>query len=859
MLEFNQPLANALAGTNTKAGWSAAFIAGLGPTRRMKGLRDGVVFFDVALTGTMTTAGGNITGFGKTSSAAVQLAADLSTGTCVLQIEGNGNYVRGSLGLPGSGADFILPSNPTTTSGVAFAASASIRAPILMPSGTGPAAPPLTADSVVAFRVMDWSNESNVVPFGTATFSVRDPDFVLEQPWMAAEMGDVRIQRVADGGGVVMGTGGDCYVMAGDVMHAHAGRNADANVPLQQLELRSKPYGRWASFPFKKDFDIANDTTILPPHKVELLNAAGQIVDVIELYSTRVNNVPGTGRPINAPNQNQTFNNGAVKPWFTCHMVHSWWSHRPKMHTKAAHFCPGVEDDALDPRNVISFVSTLEAWPVITNGQTYGGLGTWRLAPKWSRGYDGGFDTTTIDPFHLQPEREHYLTQGIGYGYEPASTCTHVWYMAPGGPRADRACWSTIVVTYMSKPDGVRLHGAVPYKELFHHFMMGYFNQGYHYFTDVERGMPIPKAKILNRDVCFQDAYYRGGNENYRDDIENNGIRLLSALNASPSGPVDKYGRRFTNEAARDLMHNQNNAACGAYLYCSPRHALEAAHSFRANILATWDLNRGLPHTMFLNREHNWYDWNIVNMWTCVSSDPRSFTKNEIETLWGQHLESVYDNVYPKYSAGTDVWSQLLRDLGANFAAITNDGTNTIYQAYDSKAFYFGQTLLLMKQTGAWDVMRARSAKCAAALDMIVDCLTKSTAGPFVDANGRGIDVFEHPKFSHPNNAPVTYTNWAQCWPVNGQQDWIRGPDGVIGSETYGADGTNTKHFRAQTAKILKTYGFVNTPKLNQAITVIDGFYNQIVAASSPSSLKFGNRFAMMGFFKTPDYVGPPV
>lgn len=859
MLEFNQALADALGNANTKAQWAATIINALGPTRRLVGLKNGTAFADVALVGAMATAGGNITSFGKTSDATVQMAADLATGTCLLRIEGGGNYIQGSLGLPGSGADFILPSNPTATSGIGFAATCVIRAPALMPTGTGPAAPPLDANTITAFRVMDWRDPANVVPWGTAQFNVRDPDFVLEHPWMASDIGDVRVQRVADGAGVVMGTGGDCYRFAGDNMIMNAVTNSEAPVPLQQVEIRARPHGRWASHPVKKDFSITADTLSPLAFKIELLRADGSIADVMEMYSTRVNNIPGTGKPINAADQNQNFELGPVKPWWTCQMTLQWWSHKPKMHSKAWHFCPGVEMDALAPNHTTEFATALDQWPVITGAYSANGLNTWRLAPKWSRGAGQGFDTTIIDTYHRQPARDNYITQAIGHGHEPGSTGTHVWYMAPGGPRADRSCWPTSIITYMSDPNGTRIHGAVPYKELFHDWMMGYFNHGCHYFTDLERGYGLPKSKILNGDYCFNDYYYVGSTENYRPDIENHAIRLLAATKLQNSGPLDKNGRRFTNEWARDLMHNQNNAAPGAYLYRSARHALEAVHSFRASMICTWDFNQNFHRDFYMRREHVWYNWNFANMWMCASSDPRSFSLNEIETAWGRHLEQVYDAVHPFYSAGTDTYSKMLRTLGIGFE-VGIDGANTTYKVReDSKAFYAGQMFLLMKQSGSLDAMRARSPKCAGALDMWLDCITTYCAGPFADANGRGIDKYNYPPFSHPTAAPVDYTNWGVCWPPIGQQDWITGADGVIGSDMYGADGTNTQHFRAQTVKMLKTFGFSNTPKLDQAISNVNGWYGTVATVSTPTGSKFQNRYSMMGFFKQPDYVGPPV
>lgn len=77
----------------------------------------GTVFRNAALTGDMTITNGLITNYGYTSDLTVSLAADLATGKSVMRIEGNGNWIEGTLGLTGSGCDFILPSNPTATNG----------------------------------------------------------------------------------------------------------------------------------------------------------------------------------------------------------------------------------------------------------------------------------------------------------------------------------------------------------------------------------------------------------------------------------------------------------------------------------------------------------------------------------------------------------------------------------------------------------------------------------------------------------------------------------------------------------------------------------------------------------------------
>lgn len=867
MLEFSSALSTMLGNATSKAVWSASFILALGDSRRLICTKDGVPFINVALTGAITTAGGNITGFGKASDATVRQAADLSTDVCLLRIEGNGNYVQGTLGLAGSGADFILSSNPTGTSGIGFASAAKILAPTHLPSGTGPAAPELDANSITAFRVWDYTDEANPVVAGIGTLNVRDPDMVMEHPWMAQDYGDVRQMRMADGTGVVLGTGGDCFRIAGTLLVMHAGANSEANVPLQQLEIRSKPHGRHASFPFQKDLDLTTDTFILPAHKIDILRGTPgnyTVVDVIEMYSTRVNNVPGTGKPVNFAGQTLNKNVGPSQPFFTCNMLHQWWSHRPKLLTYADHLNPSVEPEALGPTNVTGFASSLDNYPPITEGQNFNGLVTWSLAPKWSRKADTGFDTNIINPYWIPAEmiRNGYMTQVIGYGHEPGSTCTQIQYMALGGSRACRACRPTAHTTFFSDKNGVRPHGAVPYRELFHHFNMGFFNRGDHFFVDLERGIGIPKSKVLNGEIANPDNYYAGGSSDYRPDMPNNGIRLLATPRAGSVGPLDKNGRRFTNDYARDAHHNQPTAAAGAYTYISPAHVRAARHSFTAAVAAAFDLTQGFDKVFFLTRQHAWLNWQFVNAWIVATSDPSGFTMNDMEGMWGRHFEATYDSVWPEWNANTTVYGKTLRTMGMPMLDIVNfeTGMTTLEPLTDSKANYWGQVLLLMKQSGAWAKMRARSTKCAAILDLIVESLNKFNTGVLIDANGRTDKVFPGYHYANTQTPPLP-TNWGVFTPPDGQADWIRLPNGAIGDFNNAVDGTNTMHFRAQTQRIFRDYfPEYNLPRRDQAIAVADAFYATVAAGvAAGTGNQFGYRFSMMGLFNPPDYVGPPV
>lgn len=885
MLTTNTALQTILNAAPTKASWSSSVVQALSSSRKLSIFHDvnsgsdpatsGIEVVRCPLVGDMTISGGNISSFGKATDSEVMLAADLTVGTAVLRITSGSQWIQGSIGLTESAQlalgipqaqvktfDFTLPANPTAASGIGFGGATSIQAPIFLPSGTGPAAPEITANSVVAFRLITYPNGVDPVVAGVASMTQRDPDLVMDHLWMAAEYGDVRIMRCPDNTGVVMGTGGDCYRFSGTVLHLHAGANSEANAPLNQVKINAVPHNRWNNFPFRGNLDTAYDTLIPGPHKIELLRADGSVADVIEMYSTRdANNTPGSGKPVNFIGQTVNPKNGQpCQAFWTCQMVHEWWSHRPKYFSKVDHLIPGVTDDAMYLRNVTEFTSQIQTWPVFTEHQQYPGLDCWSLAPKWSRPYGAGFDTTIISPHWVRSEaiRDNYQTQVIGYGFEPGSTCGHTWYMAPGGSRHDRAPWPSTVIAWVTQKEGTRAHGAVPYKEMLHHWNMGYMNHGGHYFTNLERGLGIPKSKVLNGEICYNDTYYRGTQENFRPDLPNNAVRILASPSKSAL-PVDKNGKFFTNEYSRDYMHTQSTAAVGAYTYISPSHVLEARHSFTSHVLAAFALTRGMPYDSFLTREHAWHMWQMVNMWIVGNSDPRGFSCAEIENFTRKHLEATYDTVWPLYTSPTDIYGKSLRVLGitARQTDNTTTGMSNIGLITDSKAFYLGQVFLLWKQTGFFGIMKSKSQKCSDILDLMINCLGRFSVDFFIDANGRP-DQIGYGYF-WPIGTEPKFTSWADLSPPLGLADWLRKEDGSLTTRT--PDEVNTMHFRAQFVHILRDYfPEYNFPRVDQAATIVDNFYKVIAdGVQNGTSYRFKYRFPMMGVFKKAAKIGAPI
>lgn len=901
-LTFDSGLASLLFAQATKADWATTLKTALGPVRRVRCFRDanaaapnpsvtGVEFLNFLTDGELGVNSGNIISFGVAKNSLIHKPADLSTGIAVLRIEGNGHWVQGTVGLTAAD-NFVFSANPTAVSGIAFTKEASVLAPSKLRSGTGPAAPPDDVDRPVGFRVITNPAAPTVSPICYA--NVRDPDIVPDHPSLARDMGDIRVHRVADGGGLVIGTGGDCFRWAMTVLGTNGSVNAEIpGKTVWHAIVECVPHGRFASYPFRKDFNIANDTLSPQAFKIELLRANGTVIDVFEMFSTRdANNTPGSGKFINGPNQNSDTGSDTVRPfqpWWTCRMALIYKSHMTTMNRHAKHFCPGVVPEVMRGTSVSAFDATATFWKNYQPFYAENGLGTWHIAPKWSRPRGAGFDTTILDPSRnvAQMRRENDITQAMGYGYEPGSAGTRRRYMGSGGSCHDRGPWPHAIVAYMTDPTGKRPHGAVPYNVLMEEWCKNNGNEGMNHLTNLERGVSLPKKNVLGIEpVCYNDTYYSGGNEDYVPDIPNHAIRLLAPLNGAGETVFDKNGRSFVVGESRDALHNYHNASSGAYLKNDAAAMILGKRSFDSNVLCAFGFTQGgFFWPDWLTRNHAWVMKNFAEMWTITSNDPRSLTRNELETMWQRHLEATHDAMRPIVENQTSLQGLSIRNFGYTMVDALNGGNNVpldqradapgnhaVNFNHDAKSFYFGLPLMFMKQTGSWATMRARSPKCAWTLDAIVTALSRASVDFFVDGKGRG----EYCGYTWTQGATTGNAAAPQTWndisplgvTVDGSQrkDWIHAMDGTIRGYI---EINNTQHYRAQFVWLLRDFFPERAfPRLAEAITLLDGWYGEVssnvaahLAASQPPEYapEWHWRFAMMGKFKPADTIGAPV
>lgn len=147
MLRFSPALRATLALATNKADWCAALIAALGATRNVVIKRAdapddvwgaGVTVFDGPATGEMSVSSGRVVNLGVMGSATTQIATNLGTGYAVVRVIGSdlNNWVEGTIGVTGSGRDFILRASPANgNTGFGFTSTCSIGAPANLSSG----------------------------------------------------------------------------------------------------------------------------------------------------------------------------------------------------------------------------------------------------------------------------------------------------------------------------------------------------------------------------------------------------------------------------------------------------------------------------------------------------------------------------------------------------------------------------------------------------------------------------------------------------------------------------------------------------------------------------------------------------
>jgi hypothetical protein len=784
--KFSTGLGGQLALTPTKLDWATKLKTILGNTRRLRCYHDpaggadpvvsGTEFLNIGSSGDFAVTSGNITSLGLLSGFLVNLAKDLSTGTAALRMEGNGEWFQASLGLIGSGKDYLLPSNPTGAPnvGFAFVSGAGAKAPRLMPSGTGPVAPPIRSVTPTVVKLWDCANESSPVLVGTARFleANRQDDWVYQNAGMASETGDVAIYELDDTIKWTSPIAPRRFELGGLLMIASNYNTENGVMPLEQMLLSFAPYQRWATYPYMDTFiraqyplisaatwpytygDCSNadvaDRTVLPPFKVTLELADGTVVFTHEWKA--FNDKPTVA--INSPllSEVQTLTEPAM-PRFNCAQMLPWQNMRTRLSSKIGKWMPGVESYAYDhPVFGAKAGGSANAFFPMTNSSDtqLDSQAHWFVLPPYPLKNDQALDDTYLTAYEARPRdptmftnRDHYpWYRAMGYKYRAGSVSGHDWITGMGGVRFDRATSPTVLTILASNPNWQRPEGLVPIRDMAEEWAMAYFNHSNHWIRDVKTFDSLPKADILQGKAFFVSSYY--GNEYAYAPLGQPGgpqitIDTCGMVNGKARWKIhnDPEGFMYYSGWNRDALHSYCNAGLWAIMANSPMHAIAARHDFETQWLSS--LGEAAPTASpigyYNQRIHAWRLLAYVVAWKLATEHRLGFSKEEIESRMQIELELMYDMIYKPAFVDNDQSfnSVAIRNLGT---LITASGNN--YQsAGGSLGLYVVHTLVLMRQFGLFAAMRARSYKCRDALDMMIRNLDKFVIDYVMDTDMR--------------------------------------------------------------------------------------------------------------------------
>lgn len=692
-----------------------------------------------------------------------------------------------------------------------------------------------------SLRLYDWTDHENPVLVDSMTFDTDIDDLTFTDSTLAAEIGTVEVKQSTES--MIYG---DFEFGATRFRVRPELNDEDPDLPVWQVLVSCSPYARWAGFPAFENYNAATDGTIPDAFKIEVLNGAGTVIHTFELHD---------GYAINDTRTVQTRGlSDPIRPLFNVGMMLPWQSARLKLSADINYWFPGVTEDSMHPTDARALFSTNAAIPLMNGRTQINSSLHWYAMPRWPVGYENSAENTALDPnndanLFSQSDYTGETVSGrawraSGWDYEPASISGHDWYPGPGGARFDRAHIPTVYALLATDPDYVRPKNNEAIRDMADAWTKAYFNHAFHYVRNPKTFETIPSAQILARGWSYGYSAYYGSGSSYVSGGSSRHINTHGIPNASGWPSADKDGRRHYNGVQYDDQHNYSEPGWGVLLMNSPMHVYSAKHRFASNTMS-W-LGSGLTDTLnnFGRRQQAWRWLHYAMQWCIATPHDFGFARSDIETMFQTELEALHDNIYVPAVVNNDtaINMRTVRDLGLWLTDPPEDtGGFTWYEIPQTSVFWFYicGTLQLMKQSGMWAAMTAKSSKCNLALLFMVECLDKYSLDFIVDTNGRAeFDSTDHEQNNElstvvaSGNTPVMPTSWAD-WatlkPAVGSETWTKNAAGDW------VERSAPQHCRAQWAFIRRDYfSDVNGARanINEACTAYSGFYTAWRAAS---------------------------
>ncbi|GHC72543.1 hypothetical protein GCM10007320_08490 [Pseudorhodoferax aquiterrae] len=905
-LAFDSTLSAGLALATTKLAWCELLITNLGATRRFiaktGNWASGTTFRDYDLTGTMSSVGAAVRNFGVASNARVRLAADITAAPGVARISNAGQtrWVQGSYGVPastdaegrpldanGNVLDFTRSTNPTAEDGDAV--NIVINPPAFLPSGTGPAAPLWHSQTPKTVVLESWATGSAGAQ-QTVTFDDRGPDLVMQHPQLAAALGDVAWWRCSQE--ITHGT----HIFGFHLFRAHAGCSRTGDRPLEQIMVFCRPVdsapGDWSTYPAfgnssnAQVYDKNNPrhSTYPAPFKLYYRSDTNVEVGRCELHDGKpVNDKslaqdqyydPATGAASSGATGPKWGDAGAViRPHWNCAQPIIWSSDTPA--DMPANWFWGVQEDALRPmqgKRPVTF-NPLDHL-LADSGLQFDHLGMIYSMAPWPRAKSTQPRMEPIDPYCANPNggTKPFQPWGWGYAYEPGSRGGIDIYPAPGGSRSDRAVLPATITMFLSDREGVRLEGQVPWRTLAWEWCKNYANVAGCFVRNPRTGEGLPKNETLARLWAQRTGYYGSGSDstNLHRRIEYYGASRSSNKNVKDCR--DSTGRNpYGYQLPEGEHHGYTHAGIALMAFRSPVHVVLQRHHYDMQWMARLGARSMAAdtETYYGNRPFAWRWCTHLWSWFCAADHPLTYTREQVESGMQTEMEKMHTDLWIPTFQNDDpgLYFQGIKRFGA---PMTQGSTRAVaVEVGGNKFFYTGLVAMLMKTTGMWDTMKARSIGCERVLGMVIHSLDKASVDWVLGTQAHYADSAS---FSGHMICTQDYPSGTTVTSAMMPASWYEVPArlGSNGDISFFREDANPQtewdapqHNRAQWPSIHKAVFATDypNPDLDAAINLFKSFYLDRFATSAAlyptdkgmeSYWNCGYRIASMGFVNAP-------
>lgn len=796
----------------------------------------GTTFRDLDLTGVVNTDGAIISNFGISSNARVRLAADLATGVAVWRISNvaGTRWIQGTLGLVGSGADVERSANPTDRSGD-DALAVRIMPPQFLPSGRGPSSPEWTSNTPKYVVFDPWEDDAFTNGEGDpdleTSFDERGLDWTASNTYLASQLGDVAWWSCTSP--IKVGV----HEIYPQLFRHDASCTQSGTKPLEAIWISARPVnelpGDWSTYPAMGDgtstiYDRKNPrhSTYVVPGRFRFLNDQRIEVGKVEWPN---------GRPINDPSAPQdelydpaTGTHAAVEPIYASGGAQNgfrglgpsfstsdpgaaiyphwniaepiFWENEVPAYMGKGIFA-GVEADAMVPymaKNQIGFNPLNQL--LSPDSQTDNLYNPWVNGPLPLTREDHD-RMLPIDPYAVTPNisSRPWVPWSTGFEYFPGNPGGQDIYPGPGGMREDRAAIAMRITRLITEPNGVRLEGEVPHQTWAWNWCKNYANLARTFVRDRNLGS-IDKNESLNGDWKQHGGYYGAGVAPTSTKIDyvamGNGAHkrrlgytpgMTAETWINVTNCTDSTGRHPYGYQLPESAHHGYSAAAQALLaFKDARFAVLQRFYFDTAQMSR--LGGSRPTTdatsYYGQRIHAWRWSDYFWTWYSSAEHPLSYTPKQMEDRFLIELEKINAEVYqPAFvnngGAGDNtLFAQGVRRFGQGLNIVEEPGgTYGARENGGNKFWYLGLPVMMMKTSGMWDVMKAKSPGAANAMNCVIHSLatgsinwingTDTKWSRYSDANFS--NTGGHFWTSSPNlGATITPANLATSWSTVG-------------------------------------------------------------------------------------------